>query len=340
MEKRRLGRTGLEVGCIGFGALPIQRCTMEEAGPVLHAALDRGIDFIDTARGYSDSEEKIGRHLAGRRSEYVLATKSFARTKDGMAKDIDISLKMLQTDVIDLYQVHNIKKRPELETVLGPGGALEALKEAQAAGKIRHIGITGHDYDLLVEGIKTNEFSTVQAPFNAVELAALDSLFPLAKAMDIGRIVMKPLGGGQIDSKVASLRFILQHDITVAIPGMDELAHIEENLKAAEPFVPLSAAEKAALDAEVAELGKNFCRRCGYCMPCVQGIEIPLLFILHLQYEKYGMQQVIPEKYNAMAAAKATAKASACIECGVCETRCPYDIPIRERMKKIAQDLG
>ncbi len=335
MEKRRLGRTELEVSCIGFGALPIQRCTMDEAGVVLNAALDRGINFVDTARGYSDSEEKIGRHISGRRSEYILATKSFARTREAMAQDIDTSLKLLQTEVIDLYQVHNIKKRPELETVLGPGGALEALKEAKQAGKIKHIGITGHDYDLLVEGIQTNEFSTVQAPFNAVELKALERLFPLAREMDIGRIVMKPLGGGQIESKVNALRFILGNDITVAIPGMDEVDHVRENLSAAEPFLPLSIDEKTALDREVAELGKNFCRRCGYCMPCVQGIEIPLLFIFHLQYERYGMQQVIPQKYAAL-----PAKASDCIECGVCETRCPYDIPIRERMKQIAKDLG
>ena len=335
MERRRLGRTGLEVTCMGFGALPIQRCSMEEAGPVLHAALDQGINFIDTARGYSDSEEKIGRHLSGRRNEFVLATKSFARSREGMAQDIDTSLKLLKTDVIDLYQVHNIKKRPELDTVLGPDGALEALKEAQKAGKIRHIGITGHDYDLLVEGIETHEFSTVQAPFNPVELKALERLFPLAQQMDIGRIVMKPLGGGQFDNKTAALRFILAHDISVVIPGMDEVAHIHENLAAAEPFVALTAAEKETLDREVAELGKNFCRRCGYCMPCPQGIEIPLLFIFHLQYERYGMQQVIPQKYATL-----PAKASDCIECGVCETRCPYDLPIRERMKKVARDLG
>ena len=169
MEKRRLGRTGMEVTCIGFGALPMQRCTMEEAGEVLHKALDSGINFIDTARAYTDSEEKIGRHISSRRSEYYLATKSLKRTKEGMAKDIDLSLRLLKTDYIDLYQIHNVKKREEYEQAMGPGGALEALKEAQQAGKIRFIGITGHDYDLLVEGIKTNEFATVQAPFNAVE---------------------------------------------------------------------------------------------------------------------------------------------------------------------------
>jgi len=335
MEKRRLGRTGLEVSCIGFGALPMQRCTMEEAGKVLHAALDSGINFFDTARAYTDSEEKIGRHISSRRSEYYLATKSLKRSKEGMAEEINTSLRLMKTDYIDLYQIHNVKKRAEYEQVMGPGGALEALKEAQQAGKIRFIGITGHDYDLLLEGIKTNEFSTVQAPFNAVEHKPLERLFPLAREMDIGRIVMKPLGGGQIEHKVLALRYILAQDITVAIPGMDHPDHVRENLSAAEPFVPLTAAEQAVLDAEVAELGKNFCRRCGYCMPCAQGIDIPATFIIHLQYARYGMKEAGAAKYASL-----QAKASACIECGICETRCPYDLPIRERLKEIAQEMG
>jgi len=335
MEKRRLGRTGMEVTCIGFGALPMQRCTMAEAGEVLHAALDQGINFVDTARAYTDSEEKIGRHISSRRSEYYLASKSLKRTKEGMAQDIDTSLKLMKTEYIDLYQIHNVKKREEYEQAMGPGGALEALKEAQQAGKIRFIGITGHDYDMLVEGIKTNEFSTVQAPFNAVEPKPLERLFPLAKQMDIGRIVMKPLGGGQIENKVLALRYILAQDITVAIPGMDLPDHVRENLSAAEPFIPLSAAEQAILDAEVAQLGKNFCRRCGYCLPCAQGIDIPATFITHLQYARYGMTVAGAAKYAAL-----PAKASACIQCGLCETRCPYDLPIRERLKQIAQEMG
>lgn len=335
MEKRRLGRTGMEVTCIGFGALPMQRCTMEEAGEVLHAALDSGINFIDTARAYSDSEEKIGRHISARRSEYYLATKSLQRTKEGMAKDIETSLRLLKTDCIDLYQVHNIKKQEDFQRVMGPGGALEALKEAQRAGKIRFIGITGHNYDLLLDGIRTGEFSTVQAPFNAVEPKPLETLFPLAKEMDIGRIVMKPLGGGQIENRVLALRYILAHDISVAIPGMDHPDHVRENLKAAEPFVPLTAVEQAVLDAEAAALGKTFCRRCGYCLPCAQGIDIPTTFIIYLQYSRYGMKKAGAAKYAAL-----PAPASACVGCGVCETRCPYDLPIRERLQEIAREMG
>ncbi|WP_425059220.1 hypothetical protein SCACP_38970 [Sporomusa carbonis] len=335
MEKRRLGRTELMVTPISFGALPMQRCTMEEAGEVLKAALDAGINFIDTARAYTDSEEKIGRHIANRRSEYYLATKSMARTKEAMAKDIDISLATMKTEYIDLYQIHNVKVEQDWAAVMAPGGALEALKEARAAGKIRHIGITGHNIDLLVKAVKTGEFSTVQVPFNCVEQGAMKELFPLAKSLDVGIIVMKPLGGGLISNVDLALRFILEQDGLVAIPGMDRLEHIEQNLAPTKDFKPLSAEERAKLSAEAAELGPNFCRRCGYCVPCAVGIDIPQMFIFHLQYTRYDMKTAIPERYKGL-----KVKASECIECGECEARCPYNLPIRERLKQVAKDLG
>ncbi|MEG6585338.1 aldo/keto reductase [Dendrosporobacter sp. 1207_IL3150] len=335
MEKRRLGRTGLDVTVISFGALPIQRHTMEDAGPVLNAALDAGINFIDTARAYSDSEEKIGQHISSRRSEYYLATKSMSRDKSSMAKDIETSLTNMRTDYIDIYQIHNIKERKDFEAVMAPGGALEALKEAQAAGKIGHIGVTGHSLPLLIEAVKTNEFSTVQVPFNFIETGALDELFPLAESLDVGRIVMKPLGGGQVRSIDLALRFLLEHNITVAIPGMDKVEHIAQNIAPAKKFHPLTIEEKNILKDEAQQIGPNFCRRCGYCMPCAAEIDIPQMFIFHLQYAFYGLKEAIPKRYAAM-----KAKASACIDCGVCETRCPYDLPIRDRLKQVAQDLG
>lgn len=335
MEKRMLGRTGLMVTAISFGGLPVQRCTTEEAGPVLQAALDAGINFIDTARAYTDSEEKIGRHIAARRSEYYLATKSMARDKAGMAKDIDLSLRMMKTDYIDLYQVHNIKARKDLEAAMAPGGALEALRDARQAGKIGHIGVTGHNLDLLIEAVKTNEFSTVQVPFNCVETKPAEELFPLARSMNIGTIVMKPLGGGQLTKLDLALRFILGHDISTVIPGMDEVAHIGQNLAALKNYRPLSAAEQAELRREAETVGANFCRRCGYCTPCSVGIDIPTMFIFHLQYTRYNMKTAIPQRYAALAA-----KASDCTGCGECEKRCPYDLPIRERLQQVAKDLG
>lgn len=335
MEKRRLGRSELMVTPISFGALPMQRCTMEEAGEVLIAALDAGINFFDTARAYTDSEEKIGRYISGRRQEYYLATKSMARTKAAMLADIDGSLATMKTNYIDLYQIHNIKTEAEYEAVMAPDGALAALKAAKAAGKIRHIGITGHNIDILVSAVKTGEFSTVQVPFNCVEQGASKELFPLAKSLDVGIIVMKPLGGGLIPNVDLALRFVLQHDGLVAIPGMDRVEHIRENLAPTKDFKPLSPEETAKLKAEAEVLGANFCRRCGYCLPCAAGIEIPTMFIFHLQYTRYNMKTAIPGRYQGL-----KAKASDCIECGECEARCPYNLPIRERMKQVAKDLG
>ncbi|SDD60506.1 aldo/keto reductase [Sporomusa acidovorans] len=335
MEKRRLGRTGLMVTPISFGALPMQRCTMEEAGEVLLAALAAGINFFDTARAYTDSEAKIGAYIAGRRNEYILATKSMARTKTAMAEDIETSLATMKTDCIDIYQVHNVKTEQDWEGVMAADGALAALKEAKAAGKIRHIGITGHNVDILIRAVKTGEFSTVQVPFNCVEQRAMSDLFPLARSLDVGIIVMKPLGGGLIDQVDLALRFVLQQKDVVAIPGMDRVEHIAQNLAPAKNFKPLTPEETAKLEALAKELGPNFCRRCGYCMPCAAGIDIPQMFIFHLQYTRYGLKTAIPKRYQAF-----KVKASACIECGECEARCPYSLPIRERMKQVAKDLG
>ncbi|WP_371374604.1 aldo/keto reductase [Sporomusa aerivorans] len=335
MEKRRLGRTGLLVTPISFGALPMQRCTMEEAGKVLLAALDAGINFIDTARAYTDSEEKIGRYAAGRRNEYYLATKSMARTKDAMAQDINTSLANMKTGYIDIYQMHNVKTDQEWDAVMAPDGALAALKEAQAAGKIGHIGITSHNVDMLVRAVKAGEFSTVQVPFNCVEQGAMKELFPLAQAADVGIIGMKPLGGGLLSHVDLALRFVLQQPGVVAIPGMDRVEHVAQNLAPAIDFTPLTDEELAQLKAEAEKLGANFCRRCGYCMPCVAGIDIPQMFIFHLQYTRYDLKTAIPQRYQG-----SKVKASSCIECGECEARCPYNLPIRERMKQVARDLG
>lgn len=333
MEKRRLGRTGLHVALLSFGALPIQRCTMEEAGPVLRQVLDSGINFVDTARVYSDSEAKIGRHLAHRRGEYYLASKSMARTRMEMLRDIDASLAAMGTDHIDLYQVHNIRRPEELTAVLGAGGAFEALREAQAAGKIQFIGVTGHSIKLLAEAVKTKLFDTVQVPFNVVEQEALAELFPLAEALDVGTIVMKPLGGGQLRHPDLALRFIAEQRVSVIIPGMDTIQQVTENIKALAARQPLTAAEQALLLRDAAEIGAGFCRRCGYCLPCPAGIDIPTTFILHLQHTRYGVPAA-KVRYDNLAA-----KPEACRDCGLCERKCPYNLLIREKLKNAAAEM-
>ena len=335
MDKRRLGRTEMVVSAVSFGALPIQRCTMEEAGPVLKAVLAAGINFIDTARAYTDSEEKIGQHISHERDKYYLASKSAVRTAEGMAKEVETSLSNMKTDYIDLYQVHNIKKRHEIDTVLAPGGALEALLEKKAQGKIRFIGVTGHSVELLIEAVKSNKFDTVQVPFNIVEQEAARELFPLARERDMGIIIMKPLGGGQLGQMEQALRFVLQEPDVVAIPGMDMVEHIQQNIVAGDPVRALTNEERASLEQEAKEVGKSFCRRCGYCLPCAVGIDIPQIFIFRLQYNRYGLKSTTPTRYAGL-----KVKASACIECGICETRCPYDLPIRSWLHDMAEKMG
>jgi predicted aldo/keto reductase-like oxidoreductase len=334
METRRLGRTGMYVSAVSFGALPIQRCTLEEAGPVFRAALDAGVNFIDTARAYTDSEIKIGLHIAEKRHRYYLASKSLARDGAKIQADVELSLSNMRTSRIDLYQIHNIKDREELGQVLAPGGAYDGLLAKKGEGKIGFIGITGHKPSLLADALKSGLFDTVQVPYNVVEQEAAQNLFPLARELNVGIIAMKPLGGGQLKQTEASLRFVLQQKDVVAIPGMDRTEHVAENTAAANPVRPLAAKELADLEEEAQAAGKTFCRRCGYCLPCAAGIDIPQLFIFHLQYKRYGMTRARPIRY-----AQLPVKASACIDCGACESRCPYELPIRDWLKEIAREI-
>lgn len=334
LPKRAFGATGMELSAISFGGLPMQRCSIKEAVEVLNEALDEGINFIDTARAYTDSEEKIGM-VAERRSEFYLASKSMARSADAIYEDVLTSLKLMNTDYIDLYQIHNVKRMEELDVVLGEHGALNGLKKAKEEGKIKHIGITGHSLEVLIKAVKTDEFESVQVPYNFIEQKAAEELFPLARERKMGIIIMKPLGGGQLNEIKLSLRFILQQPDVILIPGMDEVRHVHENLSVLKPYQALNAEEIAKLKAEADIVGENFCRRCAYCMPCPKGIDIPQIFIFQLQYKRYNLVEAIPQRYAAM-----PVKASACIDCGACEKKCPYNIPIRKRLMEMRELMG
>lgn len=335
MELRTLGRTGLQVSAIGMGGIPIQRIDYNEAAEVVKFAVSRGVNFIDTARGYTDSEAKLGQVLGETRERAFVATKSMARLGTEMTVDIDESLRNLKTDYIDLYQMHNVKDKAALELVLGEDGALEALKKAQAHGKIKFIGITGHIPSILVEAIKTGEFDTVQFPFNPIETGGADELLPLAKKMNLGTIIMKPFAGGAIKSKISALRFILEHGVSTVIPGMDEISQVNENINSGNDLRPLTEAERFELSEEVAALGDTFCRRCEYCHPCPEGIDIPTVFLLDGYWTRYGLKQWAVERYNAL-----KVKASCCQTCGICEERCPYHLPIRQKLKDAAKNMG
>ncbi|GAB6179261.1 aldo/keto reductase [Desulfotomaculum defluvii] len=328
MQYRTLGRTGLEVSVIGFGGIPIQRVTEQEAVTLVNRALDLGINFFDTARGYTDSEAKLGLVLKQRRKEAILATKSMARTKDGMTADIQKSLTTMGVDYIDLYQCHNVKDHESLEQILSPNGALVALKEAQSKGLIGHIGITGHVQETLVEALKTGKFATVQFPFNAVETEAKE-LLAMAQQTNTAIIVMKPMAGGALRNARLALGYLLEQPVTTIIPGVDSLQQIEENAQLGNEFTPLREEERIALKEETEKLGPVFCRRCEYCKPCPQGIDIPTVFLLEGYYNRYDLKDWAKERYKAL-----EAKADMCIECGQCEEKCPYSLPIRKLLSE------
>ncbi|SHK54864.1 aldo/keto reductase [Paramaledivibacter caminithermalis] len=336
MQKRRLGRTNIETAAVGFGGIPIQKATKEKAIELIRIAKESGINFIDTARAYGKSEELIGYGInATSREHWYVATKSMARSYEEMKADIEISLRKLQLDYIDLYQMHNIKTKEIYKRVMSDSGALKALKEAKEEGKIKNIGITSHSLDILVDAIETNEFASIQFPYNPIERQGED-LFERANELDIGVIVMKPVAGGAIRNVEYSLRYILENkNVTVVIPGMDEAEHIRNNAAVANPFIPMSNMERDIIEKEAASLGTEFCRRCGYCQPCSVGIDIPTQFVLEGYLLRYDLPQWAKDRYMSL-----DKKAEDCIRCGMCEPRCPYNLPIVEMLKRVSQNFA
>lgn len=329
MRYKELGKTGLKVSVVGFGGIPIQRINDKEAKDIIISAEENGINFIDTARGYSVSEEYIGKALEGRRDKWIIATKSMSRDKESMTKDVKQSLSNLKTDYIDLYQCHNIKTMDEFNKVLSEDGAYAALEEFKKQGKIRHIGVTAHSLDMLKVAIESGKFETVMYPYNIIENQA-EETFKRAKKLGIGVIAMKPIAGGAFREGTLALKYILGNDnITCAIPGMGKVEEVEENSRVCDLDITLTEDEKEQIKLIKESLGTEFCRRCGYCAPCPKNIDIPNVFIFQAYKERYNLGNWAEERYNSL---KATAKD--CVECGACEEKCPYNLPIRKMLKK------
>jgi len=334
MEYRILGKTGLKISRLGFGGIPIQKIDAEGTKQLMQRLLAEGVNYIDTARAYTVSEEYLGYALQGIRQHFILATKSMARTAEAMAKDIDLSLQKLQTDFIDLYQIHNPNAK-DFETVQAPGGALEALQKARKAGKIGHIGITLHAVELFEKAVELPWVETIMFPYNIVETQG-EELIAKCAEKSIGFICMKPLAGGAIDDATTALRFIAGNsNVTVVIPGMAEEKEVGQNVAAISNTAPLTDAEQKKIKEIRDFLGTNFCRRCNYCAPCAAGINIPALFLFEGYYSRYNLKEWAVQRYRSV-----EKKASNCIECGICETRCPYNLPIRQMMKNVKEVFG
>lgn len=343
---RRLGKTGLKVSVIGFGGIKLPLISKEEAKKILNRALDLGINFFDTARNYGDSEEKIGLALSDRRDEFYISTKSMALTAEDMAKEIERSLKNLRTDYIDLYMCHNLRYPKDYDKVMGPGGAMEALLKAKDEGVIGHIGFSCHRFHETMErGIKSGIFEAIMVAYNILNDELVDkSILPMAKEHDVGVIVMKPLGGGVLAApppelgaraKIVvtaeqALKFVLANDaVSLAIPGMMRLWEVEENARVGETLQFMTDEEKRRLRDAVKALGSEFCRGCGYCQPCPQGIRIPIILRQLTYYKVYGLVDWAKGRYRMV-----EVKADNCLECGQCREKCPYGLDVPEMLRE------
>lgn len=327
---KNLGKTNLKISRVGFGGIPIQRISQEDTNKVIDELRKNNINFIDTARGYTVSEKYIGNAIQDDKNNWIIATKSMARTYDAMKADIETSLNNLKRDYIDLYQIHNLKLE-EWDKIFEE--AYKALVEAKGSGKIKHIGITSHSLEVLEKAIESDKFETIQYPYNIVENQA-DELFKKAYEKNIGIIVMKPLAGGAIKNGKLAIKYILSKDyINVAIPGMDSVEQVLENTSVLKDLT-LNEEDLNEIDGIRSSLGNRFCRRCEYCMPCPVGINIPMNFLIEGYYTRYNLEDWANERYSAL-----DKKAKDCEACGLCETKCPYQLPIREMLKDVSKIL-
>lgn len=330
---RKLGSTNIELNRVGFGGIPIQRITQEDTNLVINELINQGINFIDSARGYTVSEEYIGNAIEGKRDKFILATKSMSRSYDDMIRDVNISLNNFKTEYIDLYQLHNLKP-DEYDGIFDDDMAYEALLKCKEEGKIKHIGITSHSIDTIKKAVNSGKFDTIQFPYNIVEDQA-DEIFKEANKNGIGVIVMKPLAGGAIDNAKLAIKYILSKDyIDVVIPGMDSVNQVIENTSVLNNL-NITDEENLEIKDIIEKLGNRFCRRCEYCMPCPVGINIPMNFLLEGYYSRYNLKEWSKDRYKSL-----DVNASNCIECGKCESKCPYELPIREMLKDVSNILG
>ena len=324
-----LGTTGLTVSEAGFGCIPIIRLSMGEAGKVLRHAYERGITFYDTARMYLDSEEKIGKALGDVRQKIVLATKTTQRRGAEAMADLETSLRQLGTDWVDLYQLHQLSEPEDVEVALGPGGVLEAVQKAKAQGKVRHIGFSCHSLEMARKLAATGLFETVQFPFNLVETEASTTLHPEASAKGMGILVMKPFAGGALDDGPLCLRYIRQFPGLLVLPGFDSVEYVDQVADLYDAPSAFSAQDEARAAAFRAELGSRFCRRCGYCQPCPNGVSITNAMM-------YGVLAKRLSPAKAVAFARETMESvRQCIACGECLDRCPYHLPIPDMLAEL-----
>lgn len=329
MKRIELGRTGLEVNRLGFGGIPIQRVPEYQAIETVLHAVRRGVDFLDTSRVYTTSERRIGMALQQTDKRVILASKSKARTSEGLRADLQTSLKELQIGHIDLYQCHFVQNDHDYEQVISPGGALEGLIKAKEEGLIGHHGITSHSLDLLDRVVDDGLFETIMVCFNFLEPSAKGKIIPKAIEKNLGVIVMKPFSGGIIDDARLALKYAFSQPSTVVIPGVEHRDLFDENWEIFQDDCGLTDDEKKKIEEIRKRYDKNLCRRCDYCQPCTEDIPIQMILSLRSMVKRMG-KDILREGWRK----EAIEKARDCSECEKCVSRCPYQLPVPDLIKE------
>lgn len=332
MDKIRLGRTNLMVSRSGFGALPIQRITFDEAKEILRKAYESGINFFDTARAYTDSEEKLGYALADVRKNIIIATKSHAKDKKGLLQDLTTSLKNLKTDYVDILQLHNPSKLPDPadEESLYAG-----LMEAKQKGMIRFAGLTNHHITSAIQAAESGLYDTIQFPLNSLSSEEDLKLVGICKKVNVGVIAMKGMSGGLITKAATTFAFLRQYDNLVPIWGIQRMSELEEFLALEQQPPALDEAMWELIRKDRAELAGNFCRGCGYCLPCPAGIEIPTQARISLLLRRDRYQKYLEEDFR-----KKMELINNCIGCNHCKNHCPYELDTPNLLKRELQNYN
>ncbi|MCR5845735.1 MAG: aldo/keto reductase [bacterium] len=322
MNTVTLGSTGITTVQNAFGALPIQRVSQEEAVYLLHKAYDGGMRYFDTARAYSDSEEKLGAAFGHMRDKVFIATKTMATTPEGFRRDLETSLANLRTDYIDVYQLHNIQR------LYQPGdgtGLYECMLEAKSQGKIRHIGATAHKIHIAEEAVESGLYETMQYPFSYLSSPRELALVELCAERNVGFVVMKGLAGGLLSNSRACMAFIAEHPTVLPIWGIQRESELDEWLSYMDDTPVMDDELRAFIEADRAELIGGFCRNCGYCAPCPVDISIKDCARMSLMLRRAPSANWLTEHWQAE-----MAKIEQCLHCGQCASRCPYELPVPE----------
>ncbi|MBD3191256.1 MAG: aldo/keto reductase [Candidatus Heimdallarchaeota archaeon] len=323
MQQIRLGKTGLQVSRVGIGGIPITRPSEEEAIKLIQYAIDLGVNFIDTAYGYGVSEERFGEALKERREEVIIATKGW--TED----HLQTSLKRLNTDYIDLWQFHGINSDKGIADVIE--NQMDWATKAIEDGTVRHLGFSSHSLKIALKAIEIEQFETIQFPLNFVSNEALEELLPKTRELDLGFIAMKPFAGGRLKKAELAIKYLLQFEDILPDPGIERFKDIEEIVEIVNSNNwELSEQEKQEIEEIKAKVGKRFCRQCGYCMPCPENVIIFGVIYLKILYELWPADWYFNWEY----VKRSVESAANCVECGICETKCPYELPIRGMIKE------